>query len=556
MQLRKKKKRPSKPFAIMFRDSKMASAYYKLNKAQIQSLKSPGAPVLLVKKNPGTAARHISDRVSGFNNYEGIMIAYTPLHHLLFKNIDVPLVMTSGNVSEEPIASENNEAINKLGGICDYFLTNNRDIFSKYDDSVIRIIGNREASIRRARGYAPYPIKIECDAGKNPVLATGAQEKNTFCLLYSKFAIISQHLGDMDNAETVHFFKDTLENYMKIFGLPGLRMVVHDCHPGYATTDFAKSFMPSAQKLAVQHHKAHIASVIAENRLLNDMKNDFIGFAWDGTGYGDDGKIWGSEVFTVNRKLEFKRISHLAEKVLPGGEATIKNPYRMSLVYLYNFWKKVICSPADLKSADLKIDFNRYVYNEFPHYKEIIPLLEMQLVTRQIETGFNSPLTTSMGRLFDAVSSLLNLIHVSTYEGEAAVRLEMAASGTTGKQYTLCLVENNNELIIDDFHLFNQIVADIKNNIAVSIISSKFHNSLAHLILHTCRIHREKSGIDTVLLSGGVFQNHLLLTKTARILKKEGFKVYSNNKVPVNDGGISLGQAFIAAVAQDCKNKI
>jgi len=542
--LRYKKNRPSKPFAIMFKDIEMALSHYKLKKAEITSLKSPNAPIVLVKKihvnKPGV--KTVCPTVSGFNNYEGIMIAYTPLHHILFKNTGMPLVMTSGNISEEPISSGNDEAIKKLGHICDYFLLHDREIFSKYDDSVLKVINNKEMLMRRARGFAPYPVKIENGTGKNTILAAGAQEKNTFCLLYGNFAIMSQHIGDMDNIETADFYKKTLENYSGIFGLEKVSCIAYDSHPLYLASGIAREYAPYAKKIKVQHHEAHVASVIAENGLTGKNKGKITGFAWDGTGYGDDGKIWGSEVFTVNEELEFERVSHLTEKLLPGGEITIKNPYRMAVTYLYYLWKE------DLK-PDLKIhnDFESYIFGSFPDYKKIISALEMKLLAAQLRTGFNSPLTTSMGRLFDAVSSLIGLTHSATYEGEAAVHLEMSVSGNSNAHYNINIIEDKKKHIIDDIYLFRQVLGDFLKNVPAGKISLKFHNSLVKAIIIICEKLRENTGAETVALSGGVFQNTFLILKAFRELEKKGFKVYSNFKVPVNDGGISLGQAFLAS---------
>ena len=542
--LRRKKNRPSKPFAIMFKDIEMASSHYKLKNAEIKSLLSPAAPIVLVKKShlnkPGV--KPVCASVSGFNNYEGIMIAYTPLHHILFQYIGLPLVMTSGNISEEPISSGNDEAIKKLGHICDYFLLHDREIFSKYDDSVLKVINKKEMLIRRARGFAPYPVKIENNSGKNTILAAGAQEKNTFCFLHGNFAIVSQHIGDIDNIETTDFYKKTLKNYSDIFGMEKIPRIAYDSHPLYLSSGIAKEYAPYAKKVRVQHHKSHVASVIAENGLLGKNKDKITGFAWDGTGYGDDGKIWGSEVFTVNKELEFERVSHLTEKLLPGGEITIKNPYRMAITYIYYLWKE------DLKPG-LKIhdNFESYIFGSFPDYKKIISALEMKLLAAQLRTGFNSPLTTSMGRLFDAVSSLIVLTHSATYEGEAAVHLEMSVSGNSNAHYNINIIEDKKKLIIDDIYLFRQILDDFLKNVPAGKISLKFHNSLVKAIIIICEKLRENTGAETVVLSGGVFQNTFLFLKAFQGLEKKGFKVYSNFKVPVNDGGISLGQAFIAS---------
>lgn len=635
-ELRKRKNRPSKPFAVMFKDLNMIKNYLVINKKEEQSLILPVAPIVLLQKKQYKAYRQylnnngthnkfqnnnengLSFNISFYNKYEGALLPYTPIHYILFKNLDIPLVMTSGNISEEPIASDNNEALERLSTICDYFLIHDRDIFSKYDDSVIKIFNGKEMIIRRARGYAPYPIKLDIDIGDKVILAVGAQEKNTFCLLKKNYAILSQHTGDLDTIESFEFFKKTLDNYKKLFGIDKIDIVVYDKHPDYISTRFAKEHFTKANKIEVQHHKVHIAGVIAENMLfselnkekntINFIKNNnlkkFLGFAWDGTGYGDDGKIWGSEIFIVDPSMSFKRVGHLQEKYLPGGEITIKKPCRMTLVYLYKLWCEQINknsidyqNPHNKKSGNIwnnennkSINFSEFVFNNLPFYKKVLSPAEIDIVQKQIETGFNSPITTSMGRFFDAVSSLLNLTHTSTYEGEAAIHLEMIADNNYKKAYklrfqrmfnqqinnntTVTTTTNNNSsgggcnnnkiknfieidsldyrkeiyFIIDDYYIFSQIFEDIKNNISASYISAKFHNTLAEAILYICCILRKIHKINIVVLSGGVFQNSLLLARSFKILKNNKFGVFSNFKVPVNDGGISLGQAYLAAI--------
>ncbi len=530
--LRKRKNRPVKPFAVMIKDIKSVKKYYHLSRIETESLLSPRAPIVLVKKR--TDNYPLSRHVSMYNRYEGVMLPYTPVHHLLFGNIDIPLIMTSGNKSEEPIAAGNEEALEKLKDICDYFLIHNRDIYCRYDDSVIKVFDGREMIIRRARGYSPYPVKLDKDIGKQIIFSAGAHEKNTFCFLIKSYAILSQHIGDLDDVESMEFYNSTFSHYRKLFNIEKIDVTAYDKHLNYSSTRFAKQLKNSGIKTQVQHHKAHIASVIAENGIGDKV----IGFAWDGTGYGDDGKIWGSEIFTVDSNLSFVRIGHLKEKILPGGEITIKKPYRMAITYLYNLWKTGKAG---------KDSFSQFLYSNLPFYKKIISLPEIDAVIKQIETGFNSPVTTSMGRFFDAVSSLLNCTHTSSFEGEAAIHLEMMAGCKHKSRYRIKIVNQDDKYIIDDFYIFGQIFKDILDNVPKDIISSKFHNTLVEIILKVSLTLREASGIGKVALSGGVFQNNYLIDKCFNILKKNGFKVYSNFKVPVNDGGISLGQVYIAA---------
>ncbi len=531
-ELRKRKKRPVKPFAVMIKNIESVEKYCYLNKTEIESLTSSRAPIVLLKKKPGNNT--ISKYVSLYNRYEGVMLPYTPIHHLLFNHIDIPLVMTSGNVSEEPIAAENPEAYGRLGNICDYFLIHNRDIYSRYDDSVIKIFNDKEMIIRRARGYSPYPVKLGKYIGKHIIMAAGAHEKNTFCFMVKNYGIISQHIGDLDDIESMEFLNSTFDNYRRLFNIERIDLVVYDKHPGYASTKFAKK-LNVKRKIEVQHHKAHIASVIAENN-INDS---IIGFAWDGTGYGDDKKIWGSEILITSDGLSYKRMAHLKEKVMPGGEAVIKNPYRMAITYLYYLWDRHEYG---------KNRFSEFVYHRFPFYKEIISELEIYTIKKQIDTKFNSPVTTSMGRFFDAVSSILDCTHSASFEGEAAIHLEMTAAGNEKEKYDIKINNMSGKYIIDDLYIFKQIIKDIQDGIDKSKISAKFHNTLADAVLNISQMIRETHNINKVALSGGVFQNNYLLSKCYNILKNNNFNVYSNFKVPVNDGGISLGQAYIAAL--------
>jgi hydrogenase maturation protein HypF len=530
-ELRKRKKRPVKPFAVMIKNIESVERHCFLIDKEKISLASSRAPIVLLGKKPGSK---ISRYVSLYNKYEGVMLPYTPIHHLIFNHIDIPLVMTSGNLSEEPIAAENREAYLRLGNICDYFLVHNRDIYSRYDDSVIKIFDGREMVIRRARGYSPYPIKIGKDTGNTIILAAGAHEKNTFCFMLKNYGIVSQHIGDLDDLGSVEFFTSAYKNYKKLFNIDKIDLVAYDRHPGYSSSRFARK-IDSKKKIEVQHHKAHIASVMAENNITGSI----IGFAWDGTGYGDDKKIWGSETFVTSDGIDFKRMGHLKEKVLPGGEATIKKPYRMAVTYLHYLWNR-----HDKSSKE----FSEYIYTGFPFYKRLIPELEIETIQKQVRTGFNSTATTSMGRLFDAVSSILDCTHLSTFEGEAAVHLEMTAAEDEVRSYDLKIDRIGSRYIIDDFYIFRQIIKDIHKKVDISKISARFHNTLAEAVIAISQMIRKTHNINNVALSGGVFQNNYLLSRCYDALKKNSYNVYSNFKVPVNDGGISLGQAYIAAL--------
>lgn len=538
--LRKRKGRPSKPFALMFKSIEDIKKYYKVTKLEEKALQSVAAPIVLLKKRKKIKnnLNKIAESISFNNKFEGIMLPYTPLHHILFDYFKNPLVMTSGNLTEEPITSDNEEAVNKLGSVCDYFLLHDRPVYSRYDDSLVKIFNRKIMILRRARGFAPYPVRLKEDAGLKTILSLGAQEKSTFCILKNQYGILSQHLGDMDNLESTGFFKETLKIYRNLFNINKPDIIAIDKHPGYFTSKYGKKISQNEKVLLlpVQHHKAHAASVIAENRLYGKK---IAAFSWDGTGYGDDKKIWGSEVFYINENLEFKRVGHLIEKILPGGEASINNPYRMALTYIYYLCKK----------KEESFIFENYVYENFKHFG-FVSKEELKIITFQINKGFNSIYTTSMGRFFDAISSMLNIKHRATYEGEAAISLEMIIKNNSDDSYKindLFLSGNKNDkYIIDDIALFAIMAEDFFAGTTPELIALKFHNTLANIILEISKRMRYFYGTEIIALSGGVFQNHFLLEKTFKLLKKNDFQVFTNFQVPVNDGGISLGQAVIA----------
>ncbi|MGM0365740.1 MAG: carbamoyltransferase HypF [Actinomycetota bacterium] len=521
--LRKRKFRPSKPFAIMVGSLSGLESYYFIDEKERAILASPKAPIVLLAKKDKS---YVAEEVSFYNTMEGVMLPYTPIHHLLFKYLDFPLVMTSGNRSEEPIAKDNDQALENLNSISDYFLLHNRDIYSRYDDSLVKVFDGKEMLLRRARGYSPYPVKIAENIKDRVVLALGAQEKNTFCLLKKNYAILSQHLGDLDDIDSFDFFKETLDVYKRIFNINNIDFLAFDKHPLYASTKFASTF--NTAKASYQHHQCHVASVIAENGL----KGKVLGFSWDGTGYGDDGKIWGSEIFLFENS-RFKRLGHLTEKAMPGGEISIKKPYRMAISYLYQLYQKL----------EIPENFENFILKNFTRYHDI-SIAEIKAVKAQIDSGFNTPVTTSMGRLFDAVSSVIGLTHTVSYEGEAAIHLESVADSVCHALYEPTI----KGFLIDDIDIFRQVINDFSSGTMPDKISAKFHNCLASAILEICKKARTRYNVESIALSGGVFQNNFLLKKAFELLRDNGFKVYTNFKVPVNDGGISLGQAYLAAL--------
>ncbi len=521
--LRQRKRRPSKPFAVMLQDIAEVEKHCILTAEEEQLLSSSQAPIVLLRWRESSS---ICSQTGPGLKYLGVMIPYTPLHHLIMRATGLPLIMTSGNISEEPIAGQNKEALNRLGKIADYFLMHNRDIHSTYDDSVTMVVEGAPQLIRRARGYAPYPIHLINLAPQ--LLACGAEEKNTFCLTNSRHAFVSQHIGDMENIETFDHYVRTIELYKQLFRIKP-DAIAHDMHPEYLSTKYAveEAEKHNLKTIPVQHHHAHIASCLADNGLDEPT----IGIAFDGTGYGTDGKIWGGE-FMVADYGSFKRAGQLEYLPLPGGAAAIKKPYRTALGYMLALLGN--------NTFDSRMGFLNYISRD-----------EIESVSRQVETGLNSPLTSSMGRLFDAVSAMAGVRSAIDYEAQAAIELEMQAYDAIGEQghYPFSLTGDDSYTIILLHELIAAVADDILRGCKSSTISARFHNSIAAMTRDVCLKIKARCGLNTVALSGGCFQNRLLLGKVTSILKQNGFQVIWHKNVPANDGGISLGQAAIASRA-------
>ncbi len=522
--LRKRKRRLAKPFAVMVATMEDVARHCLLSPGERRLLKSPECPIVLLRWRHSSS--NISASVAPNLKYIGMMLPYTPLHHLLLKETGQPLVMTSGNLSEEPIAKDNGEALVRLKGIADYFLLHDRDIYSRYDDSVY-IVDEVPRPVRRARGYAPYPIFLSFKSEQ--VLACGAEEKNTFCLTKDEHAFLSQHIGDMENEETLEHFESTIELYKKLFRVEP-RVIACDMHPEYLSTKYARQIgiEYGLSLVPVQHHHAHIASCLAENKVTGPV----IGVALDGTGYGSDGTIWGGE-FLLADLSSFRRAGHLEYVPLPGGVAAIKKPYRMALSYLYTLLGDDL-SLAGLPLADLEPG-------------------EVEIVKKQLERGVNSPLTSSAGRLFDAVSALAGVRGEIDYEAQAAIELEMAAPDKVedfeGESYPFAIIEEQGVRVVRLAGLISSVARDVRAGVPVPIVSARFHHTVAQIITRMCRAIAEESGIEEVALSGGVFQNRLLLKLATSALKREDFRVLTHHLVPCNDGGVSLGQAVVANFA-------
>jgi hydrogenase maturation protein HypF len=523
-QLRLRKNRPSKPLAIMVSSLDAARRYCHINNKEAELLTSAGSPIALMKWKKNTPI--VSEVAPGLR-YLGVMLPYTPLHHILLRSTGLPLVMTSGNISEEPIAKDNDEALRRLGNIADYFLMHNRDIYARYDDSVMLVENDKPQFARRARGFAPYPVHLARKSRQ--ILGCGAEEKNTFCLTRDNFAFVSQYIGDMENLETLEHYANTIELYKKLFRIEP-EIIVHDLHPEYLPTKFAReqaSQKGNIKLVGVQHHHAHIASCMADNGLEGPV----IGVSCDGTGYGTDGHIWGGE-FMVAGYRQFTRTAHLEYLPLPGGALAIKKPYRTAIGYLHV----------------LGIDIGE----KLPFLRDIDPA-EIDVIKNQIEKNINAPLTSSLGRLFDAVAALIGLRGVIDYEAQAAIDLEMLAT-TAGDEsgiYPFTTVEQGDLTIIKLRDLLAAIVKDISLTVPGAVIAARFHNTVAKIILDLCQLISRKTGIKKVALSGGVFQNRLLHRKATALLESADLEVYTHRQVPCNDGGISLGQVVIANSIQE-----
>jgi hydrogenase maturation protein HypF len=520
--LRDRKRRPSKPLAVMIGDIKEIERHCLVSKEEKKLLESPQCPIVLLRWKKGSS---ISSAVAPNLKYLGVMLPYTPLHHLLLKESGLPLVMTSGNLSEEPIASDNDEALRRLRGIADYFLLHNRDIYARYDDSVYMVEDGQPMAVRRARGYAPYPVFLPFKAKQ--ILACGAEDKNTFCLTRDEHAFLSQHIGDMENEETLEHFENTIQLYKKLFRVEP-EIIAYDMHPEYLATKYAlEAGASSSLKLVpVQHHHAHIAGCLAEN----GVKDRVIGVAFDGTGYGTDGTLWGGEFLLADWK-DFRRVGHFEYVPLPGGAAAIKKPYRLALSYLYTLLGEDF-SLEGLPLGDIKA-------------------AEIEIIKQQLKRKINSPLTSSAGRLFDAVSALAGVRGEIDYEAQAAIELEMLAPDKIDKagSYPLSIEVEGGMRVVKLKELLAGVVEDVRNKVPTPEISLKFHYTMAEIVAEMCKLIAKDSGIKRVGLSGGVFQNRLLLELATAALRREGFEVLTHRLVPANDGGISLGQAVVANFA-------
>lgn len=519
--LRNRKHRVEKPFAVMVPDVETASESCELSSEEREILLSLERPIVILRrKNPSA----IAPSVAPFNPRLGIFLPYTPVHHLLFaKSGLLALVMTSGNVSEEPIAIGNSEAVARLSGLADSFLVHNREILRRCDDSVVRSSGTRVRTLRRSRGFVPVPVFL--DREYPSVLAMGGELKNTICLLQGRRAFLSQHIGDLENAEAYNFFGEAVEHWQNILEIEP-SVVAYDLHPDYFSTRWALG-RKGVRTIGVQHHHAHIASCMAENH----VEGRVIGIALDGTGYGADGCVWGGEILLADY-LDFERAAHFSYVPMPGGAAAIREPWRMAAGYLRH-------------------SFGEEMFRLAIPFVEQIPPAKLRTIFQMAERGVNSPLTSSCGRLFDGVAALAGLRREVNYEAQAAIELEaFRDESAAGQPYEFALREEGGVLQLDPAPVIRAIVEDLLRGATPGQISQRFHDGLACALADAARLLRERSGLDTVCLSGGTFQNVYLSGELERLLSKDGFRVFTHSQVPAGDGGLSLGQAVVAA----CRN--
>jgi hydrogenase maturation protein HypF len=513
--LRKRKHREEKPFAIMSRNIEKIQSYAHVPPEEQKLLTSLQRPIVLLKKK---TAHSISAEVAPRNKYFGTMLPYTPLHYILLNNHFTALVMTSGNLSEEPIAIDSKDAFKRLNNIADYFLIHNRDIYLRSDDSIVRQSGGSTRFIRRSRGFIPMPVFLNHSVPQ--ILACGAELKNTVCLTKDNNAFLSQHIGDLENLETYEFLKLTIEHMMRILDIHP-EIIAYDLHPDYLSTRYAEE-QTNIEKIQVQHHHAHIVSCMAENKVDDPV----IGLSFDGTGYGSDGNIWGGDIL-IAEENRYTRVAHLDYIPMPGGDAAIKEPWRMAVSYLYDTLGE------GLWDLDL------------PVLKEI-SREKIKILVEMIAKKINSPLTSSLGRLFDGVAAIIGLRNRVYFEGQAAMELEMIADAKNSATYDWEWRSNDTYRILTE-PIIQGVLRDVEKGIPLSQISSKFHMTLIRLFTALCDGIRKDTGLNQVALSGGVFQNSLLLTGLLTSLENNHFEVYTHRRVPANDGGISLGQAVVAA---------
>ncbi len=514
-QLRERKHRIDKPFALMMRDIEMVQKYCIINAVEQAQLKTLVRPIVLLEKRTDV---ELAEQLAPGQGTIGVMLPYTPLHLLLFETESpIPLVMTSGNQSGQPTIIDNEIAISQLGQIVDGFVLHDRDIQTRADDSVLRMVAGKPLSIRRSRGFAPKMLPVP--RASETVLAVGAELKNTICYIHQARAILSQHIGDTKSLETMHALTETAEHLEYVFRLTPTS-IAHDLHPDYQPTRYAqqRAQQDGIPLVAVQHHHAHIVACLADNQHRGDRP--VIGIAFDGTGYGPDGTIWGGEVLVADY-AGYIRVLHLKQTPLPGGNKAIRNIVRCAIGQLWT---------AEIEPFSVEV------------VRDALSERAYRIIGQQIEAGLNAPWTSSMGRLFDAAAFLIGVRQRVHYEGQAAIELEALADHRVTDSYPFTIANS----AIDPTPLWHALVNDIAQGVSKPTMSAKFHNTVAQMVLQAARQAQQQTAVNEVALSGGVFQNVMLLRAAICLLEAAGFSVLTHRHVPPNDGGLALGQAVVA----------
>ncbi|MCA1739252.1 MAG: carbamoyltransferase HypF [Actinobacteria bacterium] len=522
--LRGRKVRQDKPFALMARDLAQIREICRVTPEEEALLTSPARPIVVLERLDDNG---VVEEVAPRQRTLGVMLAYTPLHHLLLHDAGIPLVMTSGNNSDEPIAYRDEEAFDRLCEIADYFLIHDRPIHMRCDDSVVRTAGGQPYPLRRSRGYAPAPLRLAGNFAWH-TLACGGELKNAFCLAKDRHAFLSHHIGDMENYETLRSFREGIEHYCRLFDVRP-ELVAYDLHPEYLSTKYARELEEAGlPAVGIQHHNAHVASCLADNE--RPAGERVIGVALDGTGYGTDGAVWGGEFFEGSMEEGFVRRAHLEYMPLPGGSAAIRQPWRVALAHLITLYGEEETLQLPLAAVREAGERNA------------------RLIARLVQHGLNTPLTSSAGRLFDAVAALVGVPGSTraTYEGQAAVELELAADGPVSRGYPFQLRSGGEGWIVETRETVSGVVEDLLAGREIGEISSRFHRTVAEVVVAGCEEIREAGGVSAVALSGGTFQNMLLLGQVIGLLEEKGFVVYRHRRVSANDGGLALGQAVLA----------
>jgi hydrogenase maturation protein HypF len=528
--LRDRKRRWAKPFAVMVRDVSVAATLCRVGSLERRLLTGPARPIVLLEARR-VRSSSIAPSVAAGNRRLGVFLPYTPLHHLLLGAVGRPLVLTSGNLTDEPLATDDDDALARLAGLADGFLAHDREIRARYDDSVTRVVARRESVVRRARGYAPEPLPLPV-ATPVPLLAVGAELKHTFTLARGSRAHVAPHNGDLEDLATHRAFTDGLAHLSRLLALEP-EVVVHDLHPEYLSTKFAQDRFSPRQRIAVQHHHAHVASCAAEH----GIREPFLGVAFDGLGMGDDGTLWGGEILLADLR-GYTRLGRFGQAPLPGGALAVRRPYRMALGYLFG------AEALDGRSDEPGLPVTDGLAAGF--LARLDPR-EIALVRRQVERGLNAPVASSAGRLFDAAAALLGIRDIAEFEAQAAIDLELAAGERPALPLPYALAVRDGLLVYDPRPTLAALLAARAGGAAAGPLAAAFQATITEVTRAMLSDARERTGVRTVCCSGGVFQNRRLASSLLRRLAGDGFEAFINRQVPVNDGGVSYGQAAVAA---------